>query len=91
MFEGKPMTNAAISFLPESPTAPAANSEVINGEYTFTEELGPTQGWHKVIIIVIQKGKFPGQGKEIPNGDNEYRFEVPAEGPFKKDFTFQQR
>ncbi len=89
-FEGKPLSKANISFLPISGSGPSANGEIVNGEYNFTEVNGPTQGPHKVIVAVTPTSKFSAPAAQTPHGENEFQFDVPASGPFKKDFKFEQ-
>jgi len=97
---GSPLSNASISYLPtDGHKGPAATTGIEDGEYRFTKKTGPTAGPHRVVIRLSPPGKdlgpadpeAPAKG-QIPDENPkswEYQVDVPAEGPFDKDFHLE--
>jgi hypothetical protein len=51
--DGKPVEKGSIMFLPDAGhRGPSASSSILDGEYRFTIENGPTAGPHRVVVGV---------------------------------------
>lgn len=88
---GKPLPPASISFQPDQGhSGPAANGEIVNGQYRLTTEDGPTAGPHRVVISLA-----PPKGVPSPNDPPrpkrarwEFSMTIPDAG-FTKDFDVE--
>lgn len=63
-FDGKPVENGLIAFIPSGETkGPSAGAAIKNGEYTIPKEIGPTPGPHRVEITANRvEGRVEVQG-----------------------------
>ena len=63
-FEGKPVEQGTIAFLPaEGTDGPSAGAEIRNGEFTLSADDGPVVGEHRVEIRATRQ-----DGKPVANG-----------------------
>ena len=88
--------NGSITFLPsEGRAGPAATTSLIEGEYRFDRENGPTAGPHRVIVskIVPKRAVLEAlvQKKSPPAGGGKTTWtlstDVPAVAPYQRDFN----
>jgi hypothetical protein len=93
----------AITFRPAAGgEGPAASADVVNNEYRFTTENGPTAGWHEVTFVlatpVAQTSSSSAQGSDkrsdkippmivSPRQPPTIQVEVPASGSLQLDLT----
>jgi len=92
--------NGSITFLPdEGRSGPAATASLVDGEYRFDHDNGPTAGPHRVMVTRI----VPKETTLASRGDKKQPLAVPAEtrtkwtvlvdlapnGPYRRDFTLE--
>jgi len=101
MHRGSSLKSGTISFLPDKGLkAPAATTDVANGQYRFTVHDGPIAGPYQVVVVRAPEGKGifgdtpvkrdprapPGAAApKPPAGRWELRTEVPAKASFRYD------
>ena len=87
---GEKVKAASISFQPKGGLGVSALAEVKDGVYSFTRETGPAPGPQRVIVEIFGADKLeslqgkPGSG--TGGGRWTLEYDVPAAGPFAKDF-----
>jgi hypothetical protein len=80
-YDGAPIDNGTISFIPEGaegPARPKAATRITNGQYAFEPNFGPFPGKYKVEITWDQK-----TGRRISTGDADSRDETKQILPSK--------
>jgi len=97
-FQGTPVEEALISFLPaKGRPGPAANAVVEDGQYRFSRQNGPTAGPHRVIVVAEHDDKsaflatdnVDAAAASKLSGRWEFEVEVPEKGPFEYNVTLE--
>ena len=95
---GQPADNVVVSVVPDGQNkGPAANCQAHNGTYQFNTENGPGAGPHRVVIThYALQPDIEAYAKALRNAKTvhqqlswEFTFDVPEQGPWKKDFTLE--
>jgi hypothetical protein len=95
--------SGSISFLPDKGNSgPAATTGLVNGEYHFDRNNGPTAGTHRVVINKITHDRqatraLPPRGPRTDSGASAVEektswtlsADVPAGGPYRFDFKVE--
>ena len=100
--DGVAVTRGSIGFRPApGNSGPAASAAIVDGEYRFTDETGPHDGPHRVVIDVqpptagdAASGPRKAAGARTASGGPGLRhfevdYTVPAGGECHKDFELE--
>ena len=72
-FEGQPLTEGMIFFVPDGHEGRQSSAPIGNGKFTIVEDAGPNEGKYKVRIIAAEPGASaePDTESEPGEGDEE--------------------
>ena len=89
--DGAPVPSGLVSFQPAAGIkGPAANAEIADGEYRFSNLDGPAPGPHRVLVNVAVSGnKAAGAARQVEPTRWEFDVNVQETGDFSADFELE--
>lgn len=89
--DGDPVSRGFVSFRPANGAkGPAANADIVDGEYGFTNYDGPAPGPHHVLVNVAATGnKSAGASQQVEPTRWEFDVDVRDSEEFAADFELE--
>ena len=91
--DGEPVPRGFVSFRPsEGHSGPAANTDIVDGEYRFSDLDGPMAGPHQVVVNVAAQGsKAAGGRAQVEATQWDFDVNVHESGEFESDFELESQ